>query len=77
MPLPAADQRDIPREVRHLHYLTAMSPNWQHITGSNNVTADALYCATVAKQSTAAATLSHINYRLPLKSLNIVLHKCP
>ena len=49
--------RDIPREVRHLHYLTAMHPNWQHITGLNNVTADALSHATAAKQSTAAATL--------------------
>ena len=50
--------RDILREVRHLHYLTIMRPNWQHITSLNNVTADAFSRATAAKQSTAAATLS-------------------
>ena len=35
-----------------------MRPNWQHITGSSNVTADALSRATAAKQSTTAPTLS-------------------
>ena len=33
---------DIPRKVHHLHYLTTMSPNWQYITGSNDVTIDSL-----------------------------------
>ena len=34
--------RDIPREVRHLQYIATFCPQWKHLPGAENITADAL-----------------------------------
>ena len=60
--------RDIPCEVP---YLTAMYPKWQHITGSNNVTANALSRATAEKLTPASTTTPSCRCCLHIREMTL------